>query len=176
MSTIIEEVQGMYKIIKLNPFRSTQGVNFDMFPLDMISHIDSIDRVIHKNNAVSPGPAAGVERPWYMHKYQDDNLLVLHGMREIDIYTKDFGKIEHFTVTPEKIYKNGKLIYEGSAVLVWSKGVFHRIESGNEGSASLNIAVHYDGFDINHNFDIYDLNTVTGDYKVIRSGFEDQFS
>lgn len=174
MSNIIEEVKDMYKIIKLRNFRNTPGVTFDLFPMDMISKVDSIDRVIHKKAAVSPGPVGDVEYPWYMHQHQDDNLIVLHGRREVDIYTKEHGKVEHFTVTPDKILKNGELIYEGGAILVWSKGVFHRIVSGEEGSASLNIAVHYDGFDINTNFSVYDLNVETGEYKVIRNGFEDQ--
>ncbi len=174
MSIILEEVKGMYKIIKLKRFRDTPGVNFDLFPMDAISKIDSIDRVIHQKKAISPGKVGNVERPWYMHEYQDDNLIVLHGQREVDIYNKEHGQVEHFTLTPNKIFKNGELLYEGGAILVWAKGVFHRIVSGEDGSASLNIAVHYDGFDINSNFDIYDLNLQTGDYKVIRNGFEDQ--
>lgn len=174
MTNIIEEVKGMYKIIKLKNFRNTPGVTFDLLPMDMISKINSIDRVIHNKKAISPGPVGNVEHPWYMHEQQDDNLIVLHGIREVDIYTKEHGCVEHFTVTPDKILKNEELLYEGGAILVWSKGVFHRIISGEEGSASLNIAIHYEGFDIQTNFNIYDLDLATGDYKVIRNGFEDQ--
>ncbi|NTW05576.1 MAG: hypothetical protein HGA27_05620 [Peptococcaceae bacterium] len=174
MAEIIEEVKDLYKIVKLNPFRKTPGVSFDLFPMDIIPHIDAIDRVIHQKSAISPGPVGAVERPWYMHHYQDDNLIVLHGTREVELYTKAHGRIEKFTVTSDRIFKNGILIYEGGALLIWPRGVFHRIESGEEGSASLNIAVHYPGFDLKSNFSIYDLSTENGDYRVIRDGYQDQ--
>lgn len=172
---IIAEKAGLYKIIALQVFRKTPGVTFDLFPLQAVPHIDSIDRVLHEHSAVSPGPIGSVERPWYMHTAQDDNLIVLHGRREVDIYTAEHGRIEHFTVTPDRIYHNDALIFEGGAILVWPKGVFHRIVSGEEGSASLNLAVHHEGFDIKTNFSIYDLNTETGAYSEIRKGQEDQF-
>lgn len=172
---IIAETADLYRIIALKVFRKTQGVSFDLFPLEAIPHIDSIDRVLHDHSAVSPGPVGEVPRPWYMHTHQDDNLIVLSGRREVDIYTPSHGKIEHFTVTPDKIYHNGQLVFEGGAVLVWPRGVFHRIVSGEEGSASINLAVHQEGFDIKTNFSIYDLNTDTGEYRVIREGHQDQF-
>lgn len=171
---IIEEVKDLYRIVELIPFRKTEGVTFDLFPMDSVPQINSIDRVLHENGAVSPGPVAGVEKPWYMHPHQEDNLMVLYGKREVDIYTKAHGKIEHFTVYPNKIYKNGELIFEGGAMLVWPTGVFHRIVSAETGSASINLAVHTEGFNIKTNFNIYDLNTETGEYTLIRDGYKDQ--
>lgn len=171
---IIAEKAGLYRIIALNVFRKTPGVTFDLFPLEAVPHIDSIDRVLHETSAISPGPVEGVPRPWYMHTAQDDNLIVLQGRREVDIYTREHGRVEHFTVTPDRILHNGEIVYEGGAVLVWPRGVFHRIVSGPEGSASINLAVHHEGFDIRTNFSIYDLNTDTGAYHVIREGHKDQ--
>lgn len=172
---IISEQPGLYKIIELKEFRKTPGVTFDLFPLEAIPHIDSIDRVIHKHNAISPGPVGDVAKPWYMHTSQADNLIVLYGQRDVEIFTPDHGKVEHFTVTPDKIYHNGELIFQGGAVLVWPEGVFHRIVSGEGGSASINLAVHHEDFDIKTNFSIYDLNIETGEYWVIREGQKDQF-
>lgn len=174
MTHIIDQVKGLYQIIELEPFRKTRGVTFDILPKDAIPKIDSMDRVIHRNSALSPGSTEGVERPWYMHPHQADNLMVFFGERNVDIYSVEHGRIENFTVTPDSIMKNGELIHEGGAMLVWPANVFHRIKSGENGSASLNLAVHYDGFDISTNFNIYDLNTETGEYKVIREGFLDQ--
>jgi hypothetical protein len=174
MSKIIEEVAGLYKIYALDLFRKTPGVVFDLVPLDLIPRIDSMDRVLHEHSAISPGPVGSIARPWYLHPHQDDNLVVLYGTRFVEIYTPEHGKVEHFTVTPNAVYKNDQLIYEGGAMLVWPVNVFHRIISGAEGSASLNLAVHYEGFDVNTNFSIYDLNTETGEYSVIRRGSEDQ--
>ncbi len=171
---IISEKPGLYRIIELQVFRKTPGVTFDLFPMKAVPHIDSIDRVLHDHSAVSPGAVEGIERPWYMHTAQDDNLIVLHGRREVDIYTPEHGRIEHFSVTPNTIHHNGELIFEGGAILVWPKGVFHRIVSGEEGSASINLAVHHEGFDIKTNFSIYDLDTATGAYRMIREGKADQ--
>lgn len=171
---VIDEVPGLYRIIELTPFRKTEGVTFDLFPLDAVAHIDSVDRVLHDHSAVSPGPVGDISHPWYMHPNQEDNLIVLSGVREVDIYTPAHGKVEHFTVYPNKILKNGECIFEGGAVLVWPTGVFHRIVSGENGSASINLAVHHDGFDIRTNFNIYDLNTESGAFKTLRQGYEDQ--
>lgn len=132
-----------------------------------------MDRVLHDKGAHSPGPVGDVERPWYMHPFQDDNLIVLHGVRHVDIYTKKQG-IAHFTVTPSQIYHEERLIYDGAAMLVWPRGVFHRIISDEEGSASLNFAVHYEGIDMRTNFNIYDLDMETGKFHTIREGFKDQ--
>lgn len=171
---IIAEQPGLYKIIELKLFRKTPGVTFDLFPMKAVPHIDSIDRIIHDHNAISPGPVGDVLQPWYMHTAQQDNLIVLCGKRDVDIFTKEHGKIEHFTISSDKIYHNGSLVFEGGAVLVWPENVFHRIVSGEDGSASINLAVHTEGFDLKTNFGIYDLNTKTGEYRVIREGYEDQ--
>lgn len=172
---IIAEVPGFYRIIPLTPLRHTPGVSFDVIPGTLFPQIDAMDRVLHEGGAVSPGPVAGVERPWYMHPHQDDNLVVLHGTRYVDIYTREHGRIESFEVSPNLIKQDGKVIHQGGAMLVWPCFVFHRIRSSGEtGSASLNFAVHYPGFDLRTNFNIYDLNVKTGEFRVIREGHLDQ--
>ena len=175
MDYIIEEVKGFYKIIKLKEFRRTPGVDFDILPNSLIPDIHAIDRVIHKSAAVSPGAIGDVKRPWYMHPHQADNLMVLYGTRHVDIYSLEHKVMKSFTVTPNKVVSDGNVICDEGAVLVWATNVFHRIISGEEGSASLNLAEHTEGFDIKTNFNIYDLNIDTGEYKVIREGHLDQF-
>ncbi len=174
MYTITDEVEGLYQVIQLEDFRKTPGVIFNILPQEITHRADSIDRVIHAHKAISPGPVGDILRPWYMHEYQDDNLVVLAGTREVDIYTPAHGQIEHFTVTADDVYKNGERIATGGAMLVWPRGVFHRIASGDNGSASINLAIHYDGLDIRNNFNIYSVNTVSGRFEVIREGFKDQ--
>jgi len=168
------EVPAFYKVIKLKQFRKTEGVSFDILPMDVLPRIDGVDRVIHTYNAISPGAVGDVERPWYMHTDQDDYLMVLHGTRYVDIYNPDYGKVESFTVSPDSVIKDGEVVYDGPVMLIWPRGVFHRIRSGEKGSASLNFAVRYEDFDVKTNFSIYDLNTDTGEYKVIREGHLDQ--
>jgi hypothetical protein len=172
---IIEEVSGLYKIIMLKFYRQTPGVFFEMLEDSDIPETTAIDRVIHEYGAVSPGPVGTTPRPWYMHPHQDDNLMVLHGTRYVDIYTPTHGKVEHFTITPHQVIKNDEIIVDGAAMLVWPHGVFHRIKScDKEGSASINFATRYEHFDVNTNFNIYDLNTATGQFEVLREGHLDQ--
>ncbi|HZJ98696.1 MAG TPA: hypothetical protein VFC79_01735 [Tissierellaceae bacterium] len=171
---IIKEVEGLYQVIKLKEFRRTAGVAFDIMIRDMVPKVDAIDRVLHKGGASSPGAVGEYDRPWYMHTYQADNLLVLQGKRHIEVYTPEHGKVEKFVVTPDYIEHNGERILDGGGLVVWPRYVFHRIVSAEGGSASVNLATHYQGFDIKTNFNIYDLNTETGEYKVIREGHLDQ--
>jgi len=172
--SVIDEAPFLYKAVALAPFRHTPGVSFDLVPRGLLGRINAIDRVIHVKHAVSPGPVGGVERPWYMHPNQDDNLIVMHGIRHVDLYSIKHGVIERFDVTAEAIHKNGKLLHKGAAMLVWPRGVFHRIVSGEEGSASLNFAVHYAGIDMRTNFNIYSLQPETGEFAVLREGYLDQ--
>jgi hypothetical protein len=173
-TAIYQEEPDLYRIIPLKVFRRTEGVSFDNVPVEAVPRIDAIDRVIHKSYAVSPGPVGEISRPWYMHPHQADNLVVLHGTRLVDIYTKEHGRIERFEASADRITMNGVLVYDGPAMLVWPRRVFHRVESLEGGSSAINFAVHYEGIDMQTNFSIYDLDTETGRFEVIREGFRDQ--
>lgn len=175
MDYILDEVARFYRVIRLKPFRRTPGVAFDILPMQFLPHIEGIDRVIHQKRALSPGSVGDIERPWYMHPHQEDNLIVLQGVRTVEIYTLEHRRVETFVVEPERIVHNSKVMFEGPAMVVWPTNVFHRIVSGDEGSASLNFAVRLPGFDPATNFSIYDLNTETGEYREIRRGSLDQF-
>ena len=170
---IFKEVRDFYRIIPLQMLRRTPGVFFDNVPMACLPRIDAIDRVLHEKSAVSPGPVGEVARPWYMHPHQADNLIVLCGTRQVDIFVPEHGLL-HFTVTPNQIFQDDTVLLGEPAMLVWPCKVFHRIVSGPEGSASLNFAVHYEGFDIRTNFNIYDLDLATGAHRVIREGLKDQ--
>ena len=168
----------MYRIVPLRVLRRTTGVMFDeMVPSD-IPKIHGIDRVIHGPNSISPGPVEDavvpIKRPWYMHPGQDDNLLVLQGTRYIDIFCPKNMTKASFIVSPDKVYKNDKLYFDGPAMVVWPAGIFHRIISGEEGSISVNFATRTDKFNLKDNFNIYNLCTTTGDYQLLRDGSEDQ--
>ena len=172
---IYKEVKDLYKIIPLKHFRTTPGVYFDIIPKGVFTHIDGFDRVIHESSAISPGSIGNVKRPWYMHPFQEDFLIVLHGVRYTDIYTPKHGKIESFEISPNRIKKNNKIIFDGPAILSWPCHVFHRIrDKKNQGSAALNFAVRHKGFNIRTNFNIYDLDIKTGKYKLLRAGHLDQ--
>jgi len=171
---VIERDEGFFEVLSLGVLRRTPGVSFDYVPVDFFPRIDAIDRVIHKSGAISPGPVGEVLRPWYMHPAQEDNLLVLHGRRTVELYHRDHG-ISVFEVTADEIIHDGQLLYDGPVLLKWERNVFHRIHSDDEiGSASLNFAIRYSGFDLDTNFSIYDLDMVAGTYREIRAGHLDQ--
>ena len=168
----------MYRIIPLRVLRRTSGVKFDELVPSDIPKIHGIDRVIHAPNSISPGPVDDVTpvvtRPWYMHSAQDDNLLVLQGTRYVDIYCPNRKEKASFIINPDKVYKNDKLYYDGAAMIVWPAGIFHRIISGLEGSISVNLSTRTKKFNLNDNFNVYNLCTTTGKYEVIKEGHEDQ--
>ena len=100
---------------------------------------------------------------------------MLHGWREIQLYTKPHGRIESFLLTHGRVEKDGELLHDGAAMIAWPVRVFHRIRSSDaDGSRSVNVAAHYEGFDIHTNFNIYDLDTATGSFRTLREGFRDQ--
>lgn len=174
MNYIVAQEERFWRVIKLAPFRRTPGVFFDIVPMEFLPRVDGIDRVVHEHGAASPGPVGEVTRTWYYHPFQEDNLLVLRGQRTAEIYNLEHKRVETFVVTPDNVTHRGEVVYEGPCMLVWPTKVFHRITSGEQGSVSLNFAVRYSGFDIDTNFSIYDLDTVTGKFTLLRIGKVDQ--
>jgi hypothetical protein len=168
------EADAFYKILPMIEFRRTPGVDFHILTKENIPRVDGVDRVIHKSAAISPGPVGEVERPWYMHPQQDDNLLVLSGERTVDIFHLPGKVLLTFRVTPDEIFIGDQKVFDEPAILIWPRGVFHRIRSGISGSASVNLATRYDGFDISTNFNIWDLDTTSGNYHLLRKGELDQ--
>lgn len=130
---------------------------------------------MHRANAQSPG-YVGETLGWYLHPHQQDNLLVFAGTRTSTLrLLRDPLRAEVFEVTASTVRRNGRLIWTGGpAVLRWEPNVFHRVDSGPEGSTSLNFAVRGDGFDLDHEFDIYALDETTGEHRVVRQGKDDQ--
>ena len=59
-------------------------------------------------------------------------------------------------------------------MIVWPSGIFHRIISGEEGSISINLSTRTNDFKLKDNFNIYDLNIYSGEYRLIRDGSDDQ--
>ena len=114
---IVDQIEGLYKIIEFIEFRKTRDVTFATVPMHAITKVDAIDRVFHGPGANSPGIIQGFERPWYMHPGQEDNLLVVQGVRYVELYTPDHGKIECFDVYPDKVIKDGRIVSHGPSLM-----------------------------------------------------------
>ena len=170
----IQEVEGLFRAVALNPFRKTAGVDFYNVPTGAFPRVDAIDRVNHVTAALSPGPVGDVARPWYMHPFQADHLVVLQGTRHVELYRREHGEVEEFEVSAEGVVWRGKPLGGGPALLAWPPLVFHRVRSGPQGSAAINFAVHFEGIDLRTNFNIYDLDTATGRFRTLREGYRDQ--
>tara|TARA_B100000927_G_scaffold128744_1_gene103702 strand:+ start:169 stop:741 length:573 start_codon:yes stop_codon:yes gene_type:complete len=168
----------LYRLIPLRVLRRTSGVKFDEIVPSDLPLISGLDRVIHTPNSISPAPVTDitppVKRPWYMHTGQDDNLMVLQGTRYVDVFNPNTKEKASFIISPDKVYKNEKLYFDGPAMIVWPAGIFHRIVSGDEGSISINISTRNKNFNLEDNFNIYDLNIYSGEYTVLKEGNEDQ--
>ena len=177
MSHLLPVIEWLCFIRPLPPLRSTPNVEFNVIPV--LDNLSAIDRVRHQPGAYSPSVPNSDARPWYMHPDQEDNLLVCEGTRVVELYNQHHGVVEVFEVTPNRLMQckpnlsECRVIYEGPHIFGWPRDVFHRVYSPN-GSFSINFARHYEGFDLSTNFNIYDLNPETGDYKVVREGHLDQ--
>lgn len=167
-------IQGVAYVIPLNPLRDTPNVHFHDVPQELTKDLAAIDRVEHGVGAFSPIAKDRPElRAWYMHPSQEDNLLVVCGQRNIELYTVEHGRIERFEATPHFIKHEGNIVHDGPALLGWGVNVFHRVVSPG-GSISMNFARHFKGFDKKENFNIYELDEATGKYSVVRAGHLDQ--
>lgn len=88
MGRIIDEAKGLYTIISIDEFRKIPDVEFMVIAGDKLPRVDEVDKVLHQPGAISPGMNDKNARTWYMHPSQDDNLLVLQGERNVQIYIR----------------------------------------------------------------------------------------
>ena len=163
--------EGLFHILPLNPLRKTNKVDFHYVP--DFCHFNGMDRVIHKAWAKSPWPVWDESEVWYMHHWQEDNLMTLDGVRHVELYTPKHGKIERFEISADWIKRDGEIIYEGPALLGWPSEVFHRNYS-EQWSSSINLAVRNSKFDVDHEFNIYSLKIDTWESCVVREWKLDQ--
>ena len=168
---IIKKVEGLFHIIPLKRLRHTNKVDFDI--MSFYDEFNGIDIVTHEPWARSPWTVWDKNELWYMHKWQEDNLITLSGNRYVELYDMDNKKVERFEISHEIIKHNWEIIHEGPAILWWPTNVFHRNYSP-EGSVSMNFAVRTNKFDLDTEFNIYELNTNNWEYEVIRIGKLDQ--
>ena len=165
-------IENLCFIIPLKPLRATPNVNF--FSVEgVVEGLSGVDLVIHEPGGKSPLIANDENWYWYMHTDQEDKLVVHNGKRHVQLFSSKHGQAEEFEVTPDAIYHNGNKIYEGAAILGWEPYVFHRVHSP-DGSISTNYAKRLEGFDMNTNFNIYNLDCESGVYSMVRLGSLDQ--
>lgn len=135
----------MFKLIPLGQLFRNSSHRVDNVMIHDALKISGIYREIHGANSVSPigtehhfkilnSPAAS----WYANIYEKNNLLVLNGSRDLDLWCMKKDKMINFKLTEDKIYRNGKLYYGSPALISWGGDIFHKTKSGSEGSISIN--------------------------------------
>jgi hypothetical protein len=165
--------EGMCYIIPLSKLRETPKAKFFFVPDLVEEGISAVQRVSHEPGALSPSIEGEEESQlWYMHPHQEDNMMLMSGERIVELYTKEHG-VQIFEATPEKLTHNGKVLIEGAYVFGWHTNVFHRPNSP-KGSEAIFMTHHREGFDFETEFNIYSLNTETGDFMLKREGHLDQ--
>jgi len=126
---ITSKVEGLFHIIPFTLLRHTENVDFHSIPY--LDHINSMERVIHADGAVSPWPVWDIAEPWYMH------------------------------------------VCDWPWILGWPTGVYHR-NSSTKTSSSLNLWIRFEGFDVDTEFNIYDIDIEAGKVHMIREWSLDQ--
>lgn len=162
---IVKKIQWLFHIIPLKKLRNTDKVDFDV--MSLYQEFNWIDIVTHEPGAKSPWSAWWKENLWYMHTGQEDNLITLSWNRYVELYTKNHWKIERFEISHNRIKWNWEIVLEWPWILWWPTWVFHRNYSP-EGSVSMNFAVRDDKFNLDTEFNIYDLDVETWKFKVQR--------
>ncbi len=162
---VVKKIEGLFHIIPFEKLRKTNLVEFDAIPF--FSDYNGLDVVNHEPGAKSPGQVGGEGNHWYMHPFQEDNLITLAGNRYVELYSKQHWRVEKFEISNKCIKWNGEIVLDGPGILGWPCGVFHRNYSPN-GSTSMNLAIRNEGFDVDTEFNIYNVDIESGEYSVAR--------
>lgn len=162
---IVKKIEWLFHIIPLKKLRNTKNVDFSSIP--MYKELNWIDVVRHLPWAQSPWSAWWKDNLWYMHMWQEDNLITLSWYRFVELYTKEHWKIEKFEISHDYIKWNWEIVLDWPWILWWPTWVFHRNYSP-EGSISMNLAIRNNVFNLDTEFNIYDLNLENWEYIVQR--------
>lgn len=168
---ITEKIEGLFHIIPFKLLRHTNKVDFHSIPY--LDHVNSMERVIHDAWAKSPWIVWDVKEGWYMHSNQEDNLITLDWVREVELYHPSHKKIEKFEISANYIKWNWKIVLDWPWILWWPTWIYHKNNSLIS-SSSLNLWIRYEWFDVDTEFNIYDVDTNNWKVKMIRKGSLDQ--
>ena len=136
----------MFEEIESTCFRRTPAVRF--FDVS-VPRSNATDYVVHTGAAVSPPNDEDDNWQWYLHRYQDDNLLVVSGGRTFWLLNLAWDQPLHRL----------RLVREGTVLRI-PRNTFHRSISDPDGSVVVNQAVRDPGFSFKQEFRIYNTRTI----------------
>ncbi|MDA9216362.1 hypothetical protein N9O88_00895 [bacterium] len=141
----------MFTIIPLKNVQRASSFRIDNLIVQNGMNITGIFREIHGPKTKSSIGSENItkkrfktkpnseEEIWYQNRFEKNNLMVLNGSRNVDLYCPRTYKKENLIIHEDNIYRNGKLYYGSPAIISWSGDLFHKTEIGENGSFSLNI-------------------------------------
>ena len=141
----------MFKLIPLKNVQRASSFRIDNLIVQNGMNITGIFREIHGPKTKSSIGSENItkkmfniqhnknEEAWYQNRFEKNNLMVLNGSRNVDLYCPRTDKKENLIINEDNIYRNGKLYYGCPAIISWSGDLFHKTESSENGSFSLNI-------------------------------------
>lgn len=136
----------MFEEIEGTCFRRTPAVRF--FDVS-VPRSNATDYVVHTGPAVSPPNDEEGSWQWYLHRYQDDHLLVASGGRTFWLLNLAWDQPLHRL----------RLVREGTVLRI-PRNTFHRSISDPAGSVVMNQAVRDPGFSFTEEFRIYNTRTI----------------
>lgn len=75
---------------------------------------------------------------WYANIYERNNLLILSGERQLDLWCKKLNQKVSLLITEDQIFKNGRLYYGCPAVISWDGDIYHKLKTKENKSISIN--------------------------------------
>ena len=141
----------MFQIIPLNSMTRNARHSIDNILFNSSTDFTAFYREILSPNMIGPVATSNPlvkklfkidsskkETIWHQNRYEINNLLILDGMRTIELYNMQNNKKSFIEITPDNIYKNGKIYYGSPCILTWNGELFHRTISGENGCISMN--------------------------------------
>jgi hypothetical protein len=141
----------MFTLIPLKNVQRASSFRIDNLIVGNGKNITGIFREIHGPKAKSSVGSENIttkmfriqynknEEVLFQNRFEKNNLMVLNGSRNLELYCPRTYRKENLIINEDNIYKNGKLYYGCPAIISWSGDIFHKTESGENGSFSLNI-------------------------------------
>jgi len=111
---------------------------------------DVVEREIYAPNYTTPGhihahiPDTTMSMSWNMYPTKSNLLMITSGKVELDIYSLHERNQQSFVLTPENVYRNGKVYYGSPAMLGWAPGIFYKLRIGSSGASFVNFIKYHD--------------------------------
>lgn len=142
----------MFRLIPLRTAAHTVTHRVDI----AVPIFDTVEREIHAPNYTTPGyrDKSSAMTSWNMYPTKSNLLMITSGKVELDIYCLQERKHESFVLTPDDVYRNGKVYYGSPAMVGWAPGIFYKLRTGTDGASFVNFMKKHDDLEsVNDEFE-----------------------